>query len=118
MSSIDGLTKISNHRTLIECLKAGIIDADRTNRPLSIAFFDLDDFKQVNDSKGHVCGDRVLVDVAAITRQSIWDTDIAGRYGGEEFMVVFSNADLVTASNAAERIRKPLKTWRFMMECQ
>ena len=113
MSSIDGLTKISNHATLIEYLKAGLIDADRTNRPLSIAFFDIDDFKKINDTKGHVCGDRVLVDVAAIIKQSIRDIDVAGRYGGEEFMVVFSNADLATASCSAERIRRTVENAVF-----
>ena len=113
MSSIDGLTKISNHATFIEYLKAGLVDADRTNRPLSIASFDIDDFKKVNDSKGHVCGDRVLIDVAAIIRQSIRDIDVTGRYGGEEFMVVFSNADPATASCAAERIRRTVENTVF-----
>ena len=109
MSAMDGLTKISNHRTLIEYLKAAISDANRTGGPLSIAFFDIDDFKKVNDSKGHIYGDQVLVDVAAIIKGSIRDTDIAGRYGGEEFMVVFRNADLSTASNIAQRIRQSIE---------
>ena len=109
MSAMDGLTKISNHRTLIEYLKAAISDANRTGSPLSIAFFDIDDFKKVNDTNGHVYGDQVLVDVAAIIKGSIRDTDIAGRYGGEEFMVVFQNADLSTASNIAQRIRQSVE---------
>ena len=110
MSAMDGLTNISNHRTLIEYLKAAISDADRTGSPLSIAFFDIDDFKKVNDSKGHVYGDQVLVDVAAIIKGSIRDTDIAGRYGGEEFMVVFQHADLSTASSIAQRIRQSVES--------
>jgi diguanylate cyclase (GGDEF)-like protein/PAS domain S-box-containing protein len=114
MSSIDGLTKISNHRSLIENLKACMADAARTLRPLSVALFDIDDFKKVNDTKGHIFGDQVLVDVAAIIKQSIRDTDLAGRYGGEEFMVVFTGADLVTASNIAERIRKAVERHNFV----
>lgn len=113
MSSIDGLTKISNHRTLIAKLKVGVLEASRTNGPLSIALFDIDDFKQVNDSKGHVYGDQVLVDIAEIINKNIRDTDLAGRYGGEEFMVIFANADLVTASNIAERIRKAIENNLF-----
>ncbi len=109
MSAIDGLTKISNHRTLVEYLKAAVSEAGRTGSPLSIAFFDIDDFKKVNDTKGHVYGDQVLVDVAAIIKGSIRDTDVAGRYGGEEFMVVFRNADLSTAVNIAQRIRKSVE---------
>ena len=113
MSSMDGLTKISNHRTLIAHLQAAISEADRTNGTLSIAMFDIDDFKQVNDSKGHVCGDQVLAGIAAIISKSIRDTDLAGRYGGEEFMVIFANADLVAASNIAERIRKAVESSAF-----
>lgn len=113
LSSIDGLTKINNHRTLIEHLKAGIIDSNRTRTPLSIAIFDIDDFKKVNDSKGHVYGDKVLIDVAAIIKISIRDTDLAGRYGGEEFMVVFTGTDLETATNIAERIRKTVEKHLF-----
>lgn len=114
MSSIDDLTRISNHRTLIEHLKAGIAEATRKRSPLSIAIFDIDDFKKVNDSKGHVYGDQVLVDVAAIIKKSIRGTDLAGRYGGEEFMVIFSGADLITASSIAERIRKAVEKHPFV----
>lgn len=109
MSSIDGLTKIGNHRTLIEHLKAEIAEAIRTNSPLSIAIFDIDDFKKVNDSKGHVYGDQVLVDVASIMKKSIRGTDFTGRYGGEEFMVIFPNTTLSVASKISERIRQAVE---------
>lgn len=87
--SIDRLTKIGNYRTLIEHLKTEMAEASRTSSPLSIAIFDIDNFKKVNDSKGHVCGDQVLVDVASIMNNSIRGTDHVGRYGGEGFMVIF-----------------------------
>lgn len=116
MSSIDELTKIGNHRTLIEHLKAEISNSSQTGDPLSIAIFDIDDFKKVNDSKGHIYGDQVLVDVAALIKKGIRDTDLAGRYGGEEFMVIFANADLSTASNIAERIRKAVEKHLFAQE--
>ncbi|MDR7855196.1 sensor domain-containing diguanylate cyclase [Tissierella sp.] len=108
MSFTDGLTKIGNHRMIIEHLQDSILNAKITKAPLSIAIFDIDDFKNVNDIKGHIFGDQVLVDVAAIIKRSIRDTDFGGRYGGEEFMVIFSNTDLVTASKIAERIRKSI----------
>lgn len=114
MSSIDGLTKISNHRTLTEHLKAEMAEARRTGRLLSIAIFDIDDFKKVNDSKGHIYGDQVLVDVASIIKKNVRGSDFAGRYGGEEFMVIFSGSDRFTAYNIAERIRKTVDEHTFV----
>lgn len=114
MSSIDGLTKIGNYRTLIEQLKVEISDTSRTCNPLSIAIFDIDDFKKVNDSKGHVYGDQVLVDIASIMKKSIRETDFVGRYGGEEFMVIFSNTTLSVASMISERIRQAVEDHNFV----
>jgi diguanylate cyclase (GGDEF)-like protein/PAS domain S-box-containing protein len=113
MSAIDGLTKISNHRTLIEYLKREIAEVNKTRTALSIAMFDIDDFKKVNDSKGHVCGDRVLVDVAASITKNIRSTDFAGRYGGEEFLVIFPKTNLSIAAKIAERIRIAVEQYRF-----
>ncbi len=113
MSLIDGLTKIGNHRILMEHLKAGTAEAGRTGNPLSIAMFDIDDFKKVNDSKGHVNGDKVLVDIAEIIKSNIRETDFAGRYGGEEFMVIFPNTDLAEAKKISERIRQAVESHQF-----
>ena len=114
MSAMDGLTRICNHRTLIERLQAEIAEANRTSKPLSLAIFDIDDFKQVNDSRGHVCGDQVLMDVASIINKSIRGTDLAGRYGGEEFMVIFPNTPLSQARKITERIRQAIATHDFV----
>ena len=113
MSSIDGLTQIHNHRTLIEFLKTSAHEADRSQNPLSIALFDIDDFKRVNDSKGHVFGDKVLRDVAKIIKNSVRDTDLAGRYGGEEFMVVYTHTDLAKAKAITDRIRQRVEEFAF-----
>ncbi len=113
MSSIDGLTKINNHRTLIEFLKTQLSDSERMDRTLSIAIFDIDDFKKVNDNKGHVFGDQVLVEVAALIKSGIRETDMAGRYGGEEFMVIFPDTDLGIASILSERIRQSVENHSF-----
>ncbi|MHC1786749.1 MAG: GGDEF domain-containing protein [Christensenellales bacterium] len=109
LAAIDGLTNIANQRALIDYLKDAIANPQWKSIPLSIAFFDIDDFKKVNDTKGHLYGDKVLADVAAIIKRSIRDTDFAGRYGGEEFMVVFLNADLHAASSVAQRIRRSIE---------
>jgi diguanylate cyclase (GGDEF)-like protein len=116
MSSIDGLTKIGNHRTLMELLKAEIVKASLTRNPLSIVIFDVDNFKKINDSKGHVYGDQVLVDIAAIMKKNIRETDFVGRYGGEEFMVIFPNTLLSVARVIAERIRQAVEENIFVDE--
>ena len=110
----DGLTKINNHRTLLEQLNYEIANSKKTNKPLSVAMFDLDDFKKVNDTKGHVNGDEVLVNVADIIAKSIRGTDIVGRYGGEEFMVIFPNTNFIKAATIAERIRKAVENYKFL----
>lgn len=112
-SSIDGLTKINNHRTLIEFLRSSIAESNFNKSPLSIALFDIDDFKNVNDTKGHIFGDRVLTDVAAIIQRNIRDHDLAGRYGGEEFMIILPNTKLDEAAVVSERIRTAIERNKF-----
>lgn len=109
ISSVDGLTKISNRRALIEHLKKIAAGPEASKKHLSVAMFDMDDFKKINDTKGHVYGDKVLFEVAAILDGSIRDSDLAGRYGGEEFMVIFSDADAQKAAGIAERIRASIE---------
>ena len=114
LSSIDGLTKISNHRMLMQLLEAETAEVSQSAKPLSIAIFDIDDFKKVNDSLGHVYGDQVLVDVASIIKNNIRETDLAGRYGGEEFMVIFPNTILSAAHKISERIRQAVEEHNFI----
>lgn len=113
LSAIDELTRIPNYRTLIKFLENEILMVNRTRKPLSIAIFDIDDFKEINDTKGHLTGNEVLVEIADIISKSIRDTDLAGRFGGEEFMVIFSNANIMTASKVAERIRLSIESHVF-----
>lgn len=114
LSLIDGLTKIANHRTLKEHLKVEIEKVDKKELPLSIAFFDIDNFKKVNDLKGHIYGDQVLVDVASLMKKNIRETDYVGRYGGEEFMIIFPNTKLSVAYKISERIRKAIEANNFV----
>lgn len=113
MSATDGLTQISNYRTLIEHLTQAMEEVARSEAPLSLAIFDIDDFKRVNDSKGHIFGDQVLVDVASLIKKSIRSSDCVGRYGGEEFMVLFPNTDLDTAVQISQRIKQAIEAYPF-----
>lgn len=112
-SSTDGLTKVKNHRSLIEHLKQVMLAARLSHDPLSLAMIDLDDFKKVNDSKGHLYGDKVLTDIAAIMEKGIRTTDLVGRYGGEEFMIVLSKTSLADAVIVLERIRQTIEQHGF-----
>lgn len=108
-SATDGLTKMNNHKAIIDLMQKEIANSNINGTPLVTAIFDLDDFKKVNDTKGHVSGDKVLRATAEIIMKSIRGSDHAGRYGGEEFLVIFPNTELVNAANVAERIRKAVE---------
>jgi diguanylate cyclase (GGDEF)-like protein/PAS domain S-box-containing protein len=116
LSSVDGLTRIPNHRTLVETLKGYMMESNRGKTPLSIALFDIDNFKSVNDTKGHVFGDQVLIRVAEILTETVRGQDMAGRYGGEEFLVLLPGADVEAAKAIAERIRKNVEEYAFEEE--
>lgn len=113
LSAIDELTQIPNYRSLIKFLESEILMVNRTKKPLSIAIFDIDDFKMINDTKGHLVGNDILVEIADIISKSVRDTDLAGRFGGEEFMIIFSNANIMIASKVAERIRLSIENHIF-----
>lgn len=102
----DALTGAASHEKAVATLKHALHAAQRGGTPLCIAMVDLDFFKKVNDSHGHLVGDEVLRDVTARMRASVRDFDIIGRYGGEEFIVILENAPLATAKNIAERVRR------------
>lgn len=109
MSSIDGLTQIYNHKTLVEYLGEKIKERGGGKSPLSIIMLDVDYFKKINDSKGHVFGDEVLVKVAQLIKEAIRESDVVGRYGGEEFMVILPATNGENAARLAERIRQTIE---------
>jgi diguanylate cyclase (GGDEF)-like protein len=102
---IDPLTGTSNRRALDEQLKLLFEMLCRDGRPFSLAIFDIDHFKDINDRQGLTFGDQVLQDVARLLEQSVRDTDFVARYGGEEFVVVMPQTRLAGASVFAERLR-------------
>ena len=101
----DPLTQILNHGAIVDTLRREIDRTHREHQPLSLILADLDGFKNVNDSYGHVAGDYVLVEVARRMRLCLRSYDAIGRYGGEEFLMVLPNTEAAQAVRLAERVR-------------
>lgn len=106
----DGLTGLFNRRYFEESLPAEITKAQRAGSSLSIVLMDIDYFKKVNDTYGHLAGDEALRVFAALLRQHIRKSDIACRYGGEEFILAMPDMPLVEAYQRAENIRRAFKS--------
>ncbi len=113
MAIIDELTGIFNRRGILDLLKREVARSERFNLPLSIAMVDVDDFKRINDTFGHVTGDKVLKAVALIMKSAIRRIDMLGRYGGEEFLIIFPNTPKDNARVAAEKLRKEVESHKF-----
>ena len=109
----DPLTGFFNHRYLHERLSEEVVRAVRTRRPLSVVMLDLDDFKLVNDTFGHLYGDRVLVHVADLIRSTMRGSDVAARYGGDEFALILPETGDEDAARAAERILEAFRASPF-----
>jgi two-component system cell cycle response regulator len=104
LSMIDGLTRLLNRRTVHQRLSEEWERARRYGGSLSVLLADLDHFKQVNDTYGHLAGDAVLAAVADVLRLHARTADVIGRYGGEEFLLLLPSTDLAAASHAARRL--------------
>jgi diguanylate cyclase (GGDEF)-like protein len=104
VSHTDALTLIPNRRQIIGDLQREVIFADRYGTPLSISLVDIDFFKTINDSYGHIAGDDVLRQLAGELRDHIRHPDTIGRYGGEEFLVVLPHSTVKAATEQAERL--------------
>ncbi|HEX5717218.1 MAG TPA: diguanylate cyclase [Thermoanaerobaculia bacterium] len=105
MSTRDGLTRQLNHRAIYERLTEEMERARRYRFPLSVILCDMDHFKEVNDTYGHLAGDAVLREGAEVLRASLRAGDLLGRYGGEEFLAVLPQVEIEAARAAAERLR-------------
>jgi len=106
LANFDSLTELYNRRAILRKLDEQIKHVKRYKDEPSLLMLDIDHFKKVNDRYGHLIGDEVLVEVATLIRRNIRNTDTAGRYGGEEFIIILPKTDLASALDAAERIRK------------
>lgn len=108
MATVDELTGCHNRRFLMEFLANEKARADRALESFSVAIIDLDYFKRINDSYGHIAGDAVLKQVVEVIRQHVRATDCFARFGGEEFAVVYTSTRLEEAQQSAERLRQQL----------
>ncbi|MBA6264084.1 MAG: sensor domain-containing diguanylate cyclase [Colwellia sp.] len=102
---IDGLTQIFNRKHWEECLEKEFSRARRYQHGLALIMFDLDHFKLLNDTYGHLGGDLVLIETAKVISSLLRLGDLFGRYGGEEFAIILPNTDIIGALDVAERIR-------------
>ncbi|SHK40604.1 diguanylate cyclase [Thermocrinis minervae] len=110
LSIRDPLTNVYNRRFLMEVFEKELERSRREKRQLSVVIFDLDDFKKLNDTHGHIIGDTALKHVTTLVSNSIRAMDLLGRYGGEEFMIILPSTTKEDAVKISERIRKALKT--------
>lgn len=108
LSLIDELTGLGNFRYLKEIVDKEVDRAKRYNLFLSVIFFDLDNFKRINDTKGHQTGSLILVEVARVIQKVIRKSDYAFRYGGDEFVIILPLTDKDGAKNFADRIREEI----------
>ena len=113
-SKIDFLTKMYNRRALDEYLDIKEAEYKRHGRNFAIIMFDLDHFKNVNDTYGHEAGDAVLSAFSKIIKQQCRTEDIVGRYGGEEFLAVLGDTDTAGGVAFAEKVRKHVENAKFM----
>lgn len=116
LTTVDGLTQVFNRRYFEEALEREISRCNRYGRELSLVFMDIDHFKQVNDTYGHLMGDHVLKQLATAIKDKIRREDIFARYGGEEFALLLPEVDAKGALTMAEKVRKLVERQRFHFE--
>lgn len=105
LTTIDGLTEIFNKRFFLEAIERELNRAGRYGRLLSLAMFDIDHFKRINDTFGHLAGDHVLRELSALMAQNVRRQDVLARYGGEEFAVILPEVDEQGAKLVCEKLR-------------
>ncbi|OHE10979.1 MAG: hypothetical protein A2513_01425 [Sulfurimonas sp. RIFOXYD12_FULL_33_39] len=113
LSITDPLTKIYNRIHLEESFKEELNRAKRYKTNFSVILLDIDHFKEVNDTYGHDIGDEVLIDIAKILKQNIRATDILGRWGGEEFLIILPQTDILETGLLAEKLRMAIENNTF-----
>jgi diguanylate cyclase (GGDEF)-like protein len=113
LATVDSLTGLYNRRVVLSKLRDLINLATRYREDFSLSVLDIDHFGVINDHYGHLAGDEALTRIASLIRQNVRDTDIVGRYGGEEFLVVLPKTNLSSSWVAAERLRNAIEKTEF-----
>lgn len=110
MASTDYLTKLRNHQAFHTCFDQARRRSHQERRPVSLALIDVDDFKHINDTYGHLVGDHVLHELAVVLKTNTRQSDLVARYGGEEFAILFPDTPLHIAAVLGERIRSAVES--------
>jgi diguanylate cyclase (GGDEF)-like protein len=116
LMTMDALTQTHNRRYFNEALEREYNRSMRYRRALSLLLFDIDHFKQINDTYGHVAGDSVLRQLALVVKPRLRQQDVLARVGGEEFAVLLPEVDITGARIAAEKVRKLVESARFLVD--
>jgi two-component system cell cycle response regulator len=109
-ATYDALTGVANRAVVMDALRSELSRQVREHRPFGVVLIDIDHFKRINDTYGHICGDAVLKEVAQRMKLSVRPYDTVGRYGGEEFLIVVSSSDEQGTMSLAERVRFALES--------
>ena len=105
----DGLTGLANYREFMDRLESEVRRADRSHHSFTLLLLDLDELKRINDLQGHLAGNRALRRLAAVMNEHCRSTDVAARYGGDEFAVLLIDSDRGKAEHVAQRIEQHLR---------
>ena len=116
LTIVDGLTQVNNKRFFLDFLEREMGRCHRYGRPLSLVMFDIDHFKKINDSNGHLAGDYVLRELASLVRQRVRKEQCFARYGGEEFACVIPEDGPENVRRFAEKVRKLVEDHGFTFE--
>lgn len=106
MANTDSLTQLWNRKKIMEILEEELNRNHREGKPVGVAMLDIDRFKEINDTHGHVTGDRVLIEVASRLKKAVRNYDQIGRYGGDELLIVLPGLDKIHARSIGERLRE------------
>ena len=110
------MTNLYNHQCFRELLQQELSRSERYGHPVSVIFADIDHFKSINDTCGHLAGDKVIITIAGCLKNELRDSDQIARYGGEEFAIILPETEKMTAIAVAERLREAIDTLRIIHE--
>jgi diguanylate cyclase (GGDEF)-like protein len=116
LMTVDGLTELHNKRFFTETLEKEIARSKRYERTLSLVLFDIDHFKRINDTYGHLAGDAVLRQLGALVKSRVRHTDLPARTGGEEFAIILPEVGAPGAAQMADKLRRSIEETSFRFE--
>jgi len=113
LANTDGLTELVNRRRFFEIFEREILRAKMKSYPLALILLDIDHFKNINDTYGHIAGDDILKQIGRILKDNLYPLDVAARYGGEEFIILVPETSFERVSKTAEKLRRTINEWQW-----